>query len=186
MSRDFRPVFHTIPSRLRSELPGELRDFQWQATTWMAKAWYGNKALHYEIWVRYHVKVVELGLHFESDALTNARLLGAFRARAKQVTRALGGDARIEEWDKGWTRVWEPLPLENIEDGYSERIQSRFVDYVKTLEPILRDELPNDVEWKMARPKRATGTRRVTTARRPAAAKRATAGSALRTSRSAR
>ena len=183
MSRDFRPVFRAIPPRLRAELPSELRDFQWQATSWMAKAWYGNRALHYEIWVRYHVKVVELGLHFESDALTNARLFGAFRARAKQVTRALGGDARIEEWDKGWTRVWEPLPLEGIDEAYSERIQARFVDYVRVLEPILRDELPNDVEWSVSKPR---PTRARPAPRRATEGKRAARGSALRTSRSAR
>ena len=179
MSRDFRPVFRAIPPRLRAELPAELRDFQWQATSWMAKAWYGNRALHYEIWVRSHVKVVELGLHFESDALTNARLFGAFRARAKQVTRALGGDARIEEWDKGWTRVWEPLPIQDIDEAYGERIERRFVDYVRVLEPILRDELPNDVEWSVAKRRRTTAAKRA--AGRPA--KRATGGSALRTSR---
>src|SRR4051794_40419028 len=90
MSRDFRPVFRPIPSLMRQVLPAELRGFQWQATSWMAKAWYGNKDLHYEVWVRHAAKVVELGLHFESDALTNARLLGAFRARSKDVVRALG------------------------------------------------------------------------------------------------
>lgn len=165
-------MFRAIPALMREELPVELRDFQWQATSWMAKAWYGNKDLHYEIWVRAHAKVVELGLHFEADPLTNARLHGAFRARAKQVFRALGADARIEEWDKGWCRVWQPFALADVDDAYARTIKTRFVEYVRALEPILREELPNDVEWKIARPRRA-----------PA---RAARGSLARASRSAR
>jgi hypothetical protein len=155
MARDFRPIFRGIPPLLREGLTADLHDFRWAASSWQAKAWFGNREIHYEIWVRYRAKVVELGLHFESDALTNARLYGAFRSRAKDVKRALGGDARIEQWDKGWTRVWEPLPLESIDDAYTERIQKRFVVYVRSLEPILRDELPSEVEWKIARPRRA-------------------------------
>ena len=154
MSRDFRPVFRAIPARLRSDLPSGLRSFRWSATSWMAKAWYGNKDLHYEVWVRYHAKVVEIGLHFEADALTNARLYGAFRAHANKIREALGEDARIEQWDKGWTRVWQPLPLEAIDDEYADLIRTRFVDYVRALEPILREELPNDVDWEPAKPPR--------------------------------
>jgi hypothetical protein len=173
LSRDFRPVFRALPALMRAELPAELRDFQWQATSWMAKAWYGNKLLHYEIWVRDRARVVELGLHFESDALTNARLFGAFRARAKQIARALGADARIEEWDKGWSRVWQPYAIADVDDGYATMIKARFVQYVRALEPILREELPNDVEWK--------------TTRSPAAARSTRArGSSSRASRSAR
>ena len=148
-------LFRGIPPLLRADVPADLGAFQWNAINWQAKAWFGNKALHYEIWVRHHVKIVELGLHFEADPLTNARLLGAFRSRAKDVKRGLGADARIEEWDKGWTRVWEPFALEKLEPAFTERIQTRFVDYVRVLEPIVREELPNDVSWKLAPPRRA-------------------------------
>ena len=155
MARDFRPIFQAIPPLLREALPADLSDFKWSATSWQAKTWFGNKDIHYEIWVRYRAKVVELGLHFEADELTNARLYGAFRARSKEVKRALGSGARIEQWDKGWTRVWEPLPLESIDGAYTEKIQSRFVAYVSGLEPIVRDELPSEVAWKLSKPRRA-------------------------------
>jgi hypothetical protein len=151
----WRTVFSGIPARLRADLPAELHTFRWNYSGIMAKASYGNSDLHYEIWVRPRLRVVELGLHFESDALTNARLLGAFRARAKQVKRALGTGPRIEEWDRGWSRVWKPFALEPVDGAYAERIRSRFVEYVRALEPILREELPNDVEWKIAPPRRA-------------------------------
>lgn len=154
--RHWSAVFRTIPAALHDTLPLDLRDFHWSASSWMAKAWYGNRDLHYEIWVRHRARVVEVGLHFEADELTNARLLGAFRAHAAKVKRALGPDARIEEWDKGWARVWEPFALD--EDGVDGRVRSRFVDYVRVLEPMLRDELPADVKWKLPAERRARVT----------------------------
>jgi hypothetical protein len=156
VSRDWRPAFRTIAAELRTSLPADLRGFQWSASSWMAKAWYGNRALHYEIWVRGSAKVVEIGLHFEADELTNARLLGAFRMRAKDVKRSLGTDARIEEWDRGWARVWEPFPFAtpDIED----RVRERYCAYVRALEPILRDELPSDVAWRVPAARRARAT----------------------------
>lgn len=154
MTRDWTAIFRAIPPELRRSLPLDLRAFQWTNNAWQAKAWYGNRALHYEVWVRHHAKVVEVGLHFEADELTNARLLGAFRMRAREVKRGLGEGARIEEWDKGWTRIWEPFEIGA--DGVGDAVPRRFVDYVRVLEPMLREELPAEVPWKL---KAATSSR---------------------------
>ena len=154
--------FRGIPATLRAALPADLRSFHWSGGHGQAKAWFGNPSLHYEIWVRPRLNVVELGLHFEADALTNARLLAAFRSRAKEVKRGLGAGARIEEWDRGWARVWEPISLETLDGALRERVGSRLIDYVRVLEPILREELPSDVPWALTaarRAARATGSR---------------------------
>ncbi len=153
-------VFRAVITSLREELPIDLRDVHWKGAGSQAKAWYGNRAIHYEIWVRRSARVVEIGLHFEADDLTNARLLGAFRSRRREVARALGPDARIEEWDKGWARVWEPFSLDDPE--LAERVRSRFVGYVRALEPILREELPADVAWaeEAISPRRSRSARR--------------------------
>ncbi len=140
-------TLRSIGRVLELSLPAGLGAPGVKATTDMAKAWYGNPALHYEIWVRRRLRVVELGLHFEADDLTNARLLAAFRTRAGTVQRLLGAHVRIEEWDKGWARIWEPLSLELPEAELRERVVTRLVAYVRALEPMLRDELPADVEW---------------------------------------
>ncbi len=140
-------LFRLSARALRDGLPAELQSLHWEPRHGMAKAWYGNRDIHYELWWRGRLHVLELGLHFESDALTNARLLAAFRSRASEVHRDLGDGARIEEWDKGWARVWEPFSLELPNAELRQRVPARLVDYVRTLEPILREELPNDVEW---------------------------------------
>lgn len=118
----------------------------------MAQLWSGNKQLHYEAWIRDRLGVIEVGLHFEADALTNARLLAAFRARERVIHRALGAAARIETWDRGWARVWEPVTLATLDQSFVERIGDRVALYVSALEPLLRAEVPADVAW--SEPKR--------------------------------
>ncbi len=120
----------------------------------MAQLWSGNKQLHYEAWIRERLGVIELGLHFEADALTNARLLAAFRARERAIRRSLGADVRIEGWDKGWARVWEPVALVTLDGSFLDRIAVRIAAYVTALEPVLRAEVPADVAWTEPRPKR--------------------------------
>jgi len=127
--------------------------FRSVAWSYMAQLWSGNKQLHYEAWIRDRLGVIELGLHFEADALTNARLLAAFRAHERTIRRALGPEVRIEGWDKGWARVWEPVALVTLDRSFLDHIGTRVASYVTALEPILREELPVDVAWTESRPK---------------------------------
>ena len=163
-------IFRATASHLRSELPDDLQEFHWSAYSFQAKAWYGNKDLHYEIWPRRSLKTVELGLHFEADDLTNARLLSAFRSRGRTIARALGATVRIEEWDKGWARVWEPMAFD--EPDLAARLPARFVDYVRVLEPILREELPSDVRWTLRAPREARTGSKPTSSRRSRSGRR--------------
>ena len=133
--------------------PGHL-PFHATAWSYMAQLWSGNKQLHYEAWIRERLGVIEVGLHFEADALTNARLLAAFRARERAIRRALGAEVRIEAWDKGWARVWEPVALATLDRTFLDRVGQRIAAYARALEPILRAELPADAAWTEPRPKR--------------------------------
>ena len=119
------------------------------AARWsISQMWFGNQSLHYEVWIRERLGVLELGLHFEADPLTNARLLAAFRARDRALRRLLGSNALIEEWDKGWARVWEEVVLATLDAAFLEHVSSRVAAYITALEPLLRDELPADVPWR--------------------------------------
>lgn len=146
---------------VRERVPSDLREFKWESFSFQSKLWYGNKALHYEIWPRERLGTIEIGLHFEADPLTNARLLAAFAANERAIRRALSG-ARIEEWDRGWARVWEPLPHRKPDVGLASELAQRIAAYVTALEPILRRELPSDVEWSApaARPARVRAAAR--------------------------
>lgn len=145
-----------IVAAVASRVPCALGPFRTRSFWSIGQLYTGNPDLHYEVWRRARLGTIELGLHFEADPLTNARLLAAFRARAKEIRTALG-EIAIEEWDKGWARVYESLPL----DTGAERCAERLAEYVRVLEQILREELPNDVPWKPAtRASRGTARRR--------------------------
>ena len=146
---------------VRKDVPPTLREFHYESIAFMAKLWYGNKDLHYEIWSRARLGTIEIGLHFEADPLTNARLLAAFTANSRAIRRALA-DARIEEWDRGWARVWEPLPHRKPDEQLASELGERIAAYVTALEPILRRELPSDVAWSEpdARPARVKAAAR--------------------------
>src|SRR5437762_4018906 len=151
---DSRTFLRGVVERALEEMPGDLPPLRSVTYSYMAQLWSGNKQLHYEAWIRDRLGVIELGLHFEADALTNARLLAAFRARERAIHRALGADVRIETWDKGWARVWEPVALVTLDQSFLEQVGARIASYVQALEPVLRAELPADVPWTESRPKR--------------------------------
>ena len=151
---DPRTFLSRVVEFAQEEIDAEFSTIHSTAHSNMAKLWSGNRQLHYEAWIRDRLGVIELGLHFEADALTNARLLAAFRARERAIHRALGADVRIETWDRGWARVWEPIELATLDEAFVERVGSRIAAYVTTLEPLLRAEVPSDVDWSEPRPRR--------------------------------
>ncbi|HET8567368.1 MAG TPA: hypothetical protein VFM93_00090 [Candidatus Limnocylindria bacterium] len=157
-------LFRAIPRRVRALVPASLGEMRTKESGWMVKCWYGNADLHYEAWHRGRQGVVEIGLHFEADGLLNAQLLGGLRAHEREI-RARLPDARLETWDKGWTRIWEPVRAERVDAALCDDLARRLARYVATLEPILRDELPVEAEWSVS----AGGRARARTPSRPRA-----------------
>lgn len=140
-----RQVIDEAERRAPKRLGPYRRSLRWS----LGQLWTGNRDLHYEVWHRARLGVVEVGLHFEADPLTNARLLGAFRSREDELRASLGEEPLLEEWDKGWTRIYESHPLR--EADLVQRWAERLADYIRVLEPILREELPADVAWRLPR-----------------------------------
>jgi hypothetical protein len=144
-----RAVLRALPTLIRPLVPPDLRDFRASARwSYLMKLYYGNDQIHYEASHRARDHSIEIGLHFEADDLTNARLLGAFRTHERKLRRELA-DARFEEWDKGWARIWEPVVYERLDGGLRDDLAHRLARYISVLEPILRDELPADVPWSL-------------------------------------
>jgi hypothetical protein len=151
---DPRTFLRGVVELVLEDIPANCSPIHSIAYSNQAKLWSGNKLLHYEAWIRDRLGVIEVGLHFEADTLTNARLLAAFRAHERAIRRALGADVRIETWDKGWARVWEPVELAILDRAFLERIAGRIAAYVTALEPLLRAEVPSDVRWSEPRARR--------------------------------
>jgi hypothetical protein len=147
-----RDFLKRIPHAVKLGVPPALASFHSTTRFSLTKVWYGNADIHYEVDLRARARSLELGLHFESDALTNARLLSAFKAHERRIHKALGGDVRVEEWDRGWARVWESCSFAALDDELLAAVAGRCAAYIVALEPIVLAELPGDVEW--SEPKR--------------------------------
>ncbi len=145
--RQFLPE---VLNRARGALPEKLGPFHAESRQSIGKLWSGNRALHYECSIHSQLHTVELGLHFEADELTNERLLGSFRRLERGLKRRLGAAVRLEEWDRGWARIWERHSATKLDEALCESLASRLACYVTVLEPILREELPADVKWRPA------------------------------------
>lgn len=141
-----RSFLQAIPALVKAKLPKALQGIRTANGYALIKIFYGNPKLHYEVAVRAKVTLVEVGLHFESDGLTNAQLIGAFRTHERAIQKALPA-GKLEEWDKGWTRIWEPVEYETFDGALQREVVTRVVSYIRTLEPILREELPANVDW---------------------------------------
>ncbi len=166
-------LLNGVPKAVRSLVGSDLRACTSTTGFGLIKIHYGNSKLHYEANHQARSKTIEIGLHFEADRFTNARLLGAFRVHEKKIERALPG-ARIEEWDKGWSRIWEPLEYEALDAALQREVADRLARYIKVLEPMLRDELPADVPWTLTTPRasKPRSTRAASARRSPAPRKR--------------
>lgn len=94
---------------------------------------------HYEV-ARVPVRLgdrLEVGLHFESkSAADNRQLLDGFAARMIEIKAELGQDVEAELWDKGWTKVYETLPLETYSASYLQVVARRLAKMVAVLHPV--------------------------------------------------
>ena len=134
-----REFVENLPDLVRQQLPPELEDFQTIAPmASLVKLHYGAKAVHYEVWVQSRKREVEVGLHFEGDPDSNLRNLTRLRQRRTNIQGALGPGVALEEWDKGWTRMHEIVPLEPLTMDFLVDVSFRLSKMIKTLEPLLR------------------------------------------------
>ncbi len=178
---DGRSFLRSLPDMIVPRIDRDLRRFRISARWVIVQLYYGNRDIHYEAWHRGGERTIEIGLHFEADEMTNARLLGAFRSHERAIHRALP-NARLEEWDKGWTRIWEPVAAQTLDEALQRDVAARIARYITTLEPILRNELPADVPWSLTpiRPvkRRSRTTHRSALRSRPRARAKARAAKA--------
>ena len=80
---------------------------------------------------------LELGLHFESRTPDdNHHLLTGFQTCLMEVKHALGDTIEAELWDRGWTKVYETLPLAPYSPTYLDSVARRLAEVARVLHPI--------------------------------------------------
>lgn len=131
----------TLPEAIRPKLPKRLRDFETASRAWLVQLYYDSPYIHYEAWNLGEQRGrLELGLHCESrDRELNARLLDGMLAHLFEIKAELGPSFEAEPWDKGWTKVYETIPLDKFNAEYLEQVAARAAKVIGVLEPIRRD-----------------------------------------------
>ena len=85
---------------------------------------------------------LEIGLHFESkDPADNRELLAEFQVYLLEIKAELGDSVEAELWDRGWTKVYDTLPLAPYEPAYLDTVARRLAEIARVLQPIYRQAL---------------------------------------------
>ena len=132
-------LLRAIPPATRTKLPESLQGFKVARRSWLVQLYYSDPLVHYEV-VTLGIKrrQLEIGLHFESrNPATNQQLLGGFMQHLFEIKAELGDSFEAEMWDKGWTKVYETIPMETFDDAYVDRVAARLAQVIVALQPIL-------------------------------------------------
>jgi hypothetical protein len=54
-----------------------------------------------------------------------------------EIKAELGDGFEAEMWDRGWTKVYETIPLETFSEAYLDRVAGRLAQVIVVLQPIL-------------------------------------------------
>jgi len=127
-----------LPAATQARLPAGLRRFKTAHRSWLCQFYYRDPNLHYEVWNLGQMRgKLELGLHFESrNHDVNTALLQGFSRRMIEVKATLGPQWEAEQWDRGWTKVYETVPYEPFSDETLAAIAERLARAMGVLQPI--------------------------------------------------
>lgn len=136
-NRDFLSM---VPELVRSMLPPHLREFQVVGPTMgLVKLHYGDRRIHYEVWLQRRHGQVEVGLHFEAEPERNARYLEYLSGRLAGVRDSLGPGVEAEQWTPRWTRVHRYVAFTSVDDDLLFEVAGSLAALIRNLEPLVRE-----------------------------------------------
>jgi hypothetical protein len=57
-------------------------------------------------------------------------LLNGFMQHLFEIKAELGDSFEAEMWDKGWTKVYETIPMETFDEAYVDRVTARLAQVI--------------------------------------------------------
>ncbi len=129
----------SLVNKTRRQLPRRLRDFEPRSFFTIVKLSYTQPRLHYEVAVRGKERLIELGLHFEADKVTNDALRAYFEARAIEIKAELGPHVEVEHWTESWSRVHQVCSYETLDEALVDRLAEQMARMITVLQPMLED-----------------------------------------------
>jgi hypothetical protein len=133
------PTFiSSVAREIKQYYAAQGREPHVRANSRLAQFWWGDvSSIHYELWIHDRTLQLELGLHFESSAATNQRILQAFSPHLLEIQDELGDSIWLEDWDKGWTRIYETQPLYPMDEARVIAVAGRLCEIMDCLQPML-------------------------------------------------
>ncbi len=136
-----------VAREVKQHYAAQGREPNGHARSRLAQFWWGPvAAIHYEIAVHDRALQLELGLHFEASPAVNRQLLQALNPHLLEIQEALGDSVWLEQWDRGWTRIYETQPLYPLDDTRIMEVALRLVEMIDYLEPLLEAIERNEVK----------------------------------------
>ena len=131
----------TLPDVVRPLLPRPLQNPQVkQQWSWLLQFHYGEPRLHYEVSRVRQNRGWELGFHCEArDKHLNRLLLDGFRRHLFEIKANLGDSIEAEMWDKGWTKIYEVYPQNEMTVAYHQAVGERLAQIITCIHPIYVD-----------------------------------------------
>ena len=142
MSRIYRSseFFRALPAQLKPRVPRKHSNFHTRLRNWMLQVYYSEFAVHYEASAYQRQNVFEVGLHFERRGRElNDALMQQFMPFVFEIKAELGPQVEFERWDKGWSKIYETLPLAPYDDEYLTTVADRLAKLIACLQPLVED-----------------------------------------------
>ena len=134
-----KEFLESLSDLVRQQLPPELGDIQVHPrVTSLTKLYFERASVHYEVWIQKRRGMLELGLHFEGDPESNFRHLELLMGYWDEIRSSLGESVELQQWDRGWCRAHETVPLQPLSDDFLVEVSMKLSNMVRTLEPLLR------------------------------------------------
>jgi hypothetical protein len=128
---------HRLSAAARPHLPQADGAPHLQPRGRLLKIWYGEEAaIHYEVWMHERSLQMEIGLHCEAAPALNEAIRRGLSYYLFDIKEALGNGVELEEWDRGWTRLYETLPLYPLDEARLEEVGRRLGEFVAVIQPI--------------------------------------------------
>jgi hypothetical protein len=129
------PFLHAVVRQVQAQLRAD--DFHCFARSRLAKFWFGpDDSVHYELWLHERTSQLEIGLHLESSPAINRAIFKRLDNCLIEIQSELGPSFWLEEWDKGWARLYETQPLWPLDESRVSEVSNRICQAIRTIQPI--------------------------------------------------
>lgn len=133
-----------VATAVKERLSTRISPLNTEVRSRLAKFWYGpDGSVHFELWLHDNTAQLEIGFHSEASAERNRALYVALDKCLMEIQKELGTSIWLEEWDRGWIRLYETQRLWPLDDVRVEEVAGRLSEVIRAIQPIYEAIAPS-------------------------------------------